>query len=322
MLTRRLMIAAAPAALAAPAAAQTGSFDQFLAGVRAEARKAGISQATLDAALSGIAPNQKVIDRDRRQAEFTMTWVRYRNLVITEQKIADGRRAVAANRDLLTRVAQRYDVSPRAIAGIWGLESSYGNITGDYRVIEALATLAWEGRRAKFFRGELMAALKIIDQGNITAPRMLGSYAGAMGQPQFMPTSYVSYAADFDGDGRKDIWTNKGDVMASIANYLARAGNWRGGEGWGQQVVLPAGFATASTGRDNRRPLGEWMSMGVRPLEGVWDAPASRMSAIVIPDGGEGASFVVHQNFMSIRRYNPSDFYALAVGILGDSIGA
>jgi membrane-bound lytic murein transglycosylase B len=320
MLTRRHLLAATPAAVALPAQAAPTSFESFLAGVRAEARRAGISPRTVDAALSGFGPNQKVIERDRRQAEFSMTWTRYRSLVITDQKIADGQRAVAQNRDLLLRVQDRFNVSPRVISGIWGLESSFGRITGDYRVVEALATLAWEGRRAKFFRGELMAALRIIDQGNVTPARMLGSYAGAMGQPQFMPSSFLSYAVDFDGDGRRDIWTSRGDVFASIANYLARSG-WRGGETWGQQILLPRGFEPWGAGRDNRKLLHEWQRMGVRPLEGVWSGRADQTAAVVIPDGGDGAAFLVFQNFASIRRYNPSDFYALAVGLLGDQVG-
>ena len=320
MLIRRTLLLSAPAALATPAVA-AGSFDAFLQGIRADARKAGISAHTLDAAFAGVSPNQKVIERDRRQAEFSMTWQRYRNLVITDQRIEEGRRAVAANRDLLRRVSDRYGVSPRVITGIWGLESSYGAIQGDYRVVEATATLAWEGRRATYFRGELMAALKILEQGNITPARMLGSWAGAMGQPQFMPSSFLSYAADFDGDGKRDIWTNKADVFASVANYMAKSG-WRSGESWGQAVFLPPGLEGQGLGRDNRKPLAEWQRLGVRPQEGVWDSPSDRLTAIVVPQGGEGVAFAVHQNFMAVRRYNPSDFYALAVGILGDALGA
>ncbi|MGE4048554.1 MAG: lytic transglycosylase domain-containing protein, partial [Acetobacteraceae bacterium] len=275
----------------------------------------------LNAALAGIAPNQKVLERDRRQPEFTMTWAQYRSRIVTDKRIEDGRQAVGQNRSLLLRVSDRWRVAPGIIAGIWGLESSYGTITGDYHVVEALATLAWDGRRASFFRGELMAALKIIDQGNIVPARMTGSYAGAMGQPQFMPTSYLAYAADLDGDGRRDIWTNRGDVFASVANYLARAGNWRGGESWGQQVILPPGFDPNSAGRDRKRPLGEWARQGVRPLEGVWNGSSDTPSAVVIPDGVGGEAFVVYHNFNAIRRYNPSDFYALAVGLLGDRLG-
>lgn len=321
MITRRTLLVAPTAMIAVPARAQTGSFDGFLAGVRADARKAGISAQTLDAALAGVSANQKVIERDRRQAESTMTWLRYRTLVISDQRIQEGRKAVVANRDLLRRVADRFNVSPKVIAGIWGIESGYGAIQGDFRVVEATATLAWEGRRAAYFRGELMAALRILEQGNITPARMLGSWAGAMGQPQFMPTSFLTYAADFDGDGKRDIWGNRGDVFASVANYLARSG-WRGEESWGQPVILPPRLEAATLGRDNRKPLSDWQAMGVRPLTGVWNAPATLSSAIVVPNGGEGAAFVVHQNFMAIRRYNPSDFYALAVGTLGDALDA
>jgi membrane-bound lytic murein transglycosylase B len=250
-----------------------------------------------------------------------MSWSKYRGFAVSEQRIAEGRRAVEQNRALLRQVEQRYDVSPRAIAGIWGMESGFGAVQGDYKVIEALATLAWEGRRAKFFCAELMAALKILDQGHIAPARMLGSWAGAMGQPQFMPTSYLNMAADFDGDGKKDIWTNKGDVFASIANYLSRSG-WRGGESWGLQVVLPASFDPSQAGRDNKRKIADWERAGVKPLEGPWGAPPDRLAAIVVPDPAESEAFAVFQNFAAIRRYNPSDYYAAAVGLLGDRLGA
>lgn len=321
MLTRRLLLASAiPATLAATRAdAVPDSFQSFLAGVRAEARRAGIRQATLDEALAGFGPNQKVLERDRKQPEFTMTWQRYRTLLLTDQRITNGRAAVAQNRALLGRVEERFGVGPGVITGIWGLESSFGTTTGDFRVVEALSTLAWEGRRASFFRGELMAALKIVDHGDVAPARMMGSYAGAMGQPQFMPTSYLRYAVDFEGHGRRDIWTSRPDVLGSIANYLARSG-WRSGEGWGQQVVVPAGFDPNWAGRDNRRPLADWMREGVRPLEGRWMASAETPSAVVMPDGAAGEAFVVHANFGAIRRYNPSDYYALMVGLLGDQL--
>ena len=241
MPTRRSLLATgAPLILALPTilsgravTAQEDSFHSFLAELRAEARQSGIRQATLDIAFAGVAPNQKVLDRDRHQPEFTMTWVRYRALVITDKRINDGRQAVAANRALFQQVEQRYGVSTGVIAGIWGLESSFGTGTGDFRVVEALATLAWEGRRASFFRGELIAALKILDHGDVAPGGMTGSYAGAMGQPQFMPSSYLRYAVDFEGHGRRDIWSSKPDVLGSIANYLAQSG-WRPGQGWGQ----------------------------------------------------------------------------------------
>lgn len=321
MLTRRGVLAVAvPAVLAASdAGAAPDGFQSFLAGLRAEALRAGIRPATLNEALAGLSPNQKVLDRDRKQPEFTLTWARYRSMLLNDQRIADGRAAVGQNRELLRRVQDRFGVGPGVIAGIWGLESSFGTKTGDFRVVEALATLAWEGRRASFFRSELMAALKIVDHGDVSPGRMTGSYAGAMGQPQFMPTSYLRYAVDFEGHGKRDIWTSRPDVLGSIANYLARSG-WRPGESWGQQVAVPQGFDPAWAGRDAKRPLAEWAREGVRPLEGRWMASAETPSGVVMPDGAGGEAFIVHANFGAIRRYNPSDYYALLVGLLGDQV--
>lgn len=312
MLTRR----ATAAALLLPTAARAqGGFQSFVAGVYAEATAAGIRRDVLDAAFAGVTPNQKVIDRDRRQVEFTMTWAQYRARVINDQKIANGRAAVAHRRALFGQVEARFKVAASIVAGIWGLESSYGTTTGDYRVIEALATLAWEGRRAAFFRGELMAALKILNNGDISPARMTGSYAGAMGQPQFMPASYLRLAVDFDGDGRRDIWGSEADALGSIANYLARSG-WRSGETWGQPVRVPPGFS--AQGREVKRTVSEWGRLGVLPANGRWAAAGDAASAILAPDGPSGETFVVFNNFNTIRRYNPSDFYALAAGLLGD----
>ena len=303
---------------AAPFAAYgQGSFDGFLSGVRAEARRAGVRDATLDAAFAGIAPNQKVIDADRRQPEFTMTWARYRSFTMSDKRIARGREACAANRDLFARVSDRYRVDPAPIAGIWGLESNFGTDTGSYNVVEALATLAWEGRRASFFRSQLLAALRILDHGDVAPGRMLGSYAGAMGQPQFEPDSYLRYAVDFDGDGRRDIWDSRGDVLGSIANYLASSG-WRLGEPSCQPVQVPPGFDAA--GRDARKPLGEWHRLGVRREDGSAFDRTDPLGAVVMPDGAGGAAFMVYANFAAIRRYNPSDYYALAVGLLGATV--
>jgi len=296
-----------------------GSFQAFVSGVYAEAMGLGIRRDILDAAFAGVAPNEKVIERDRKQVEFTMTWAQYRARVITDKRINDGRAVIAQNRALFARVEAWSNVSASVIAGIWGLESSFGVETGSYKVIEALATLAWEGRRASFFRGELMAALKILNNGDIAPARMTGSYAGAMGQPQFMPSSYLRMAVDFDGDGRRDIWTSKPDVLASIANFLARSG-WRGGEPWGQPVRIPEGVTAG--GREVKRPLGEWARLGVVPANGRWAAPGDMPSALLAPDGERGETFIAYNNFAAIRRYNPSDFYAIAVGLIGDWVMA
>ncbi len=319
MPTRRFLLASTiPLAFATPVCAAPGdSFASFLNGVRNEARSVGIRPATLERAFAGVAPNQKVLDRDRHQPEFTMTWARYRALVINDKRIINGRQAIETNRTLFQRVEQRYGVGGDVIAGIWGLESNFGTGTGDYRVVEALATLAWEGRRASFFRGELMAALKILDHGDVAPAAMTGSYAGAMGQPQFMPTSYLRYAVDFDGHGRRDIWTSKPDVLGSIANYLAASG-WRAGQTWGQAVTTPA--SVDPTGRDAKRPIAEWARAGVRPISGRWAGQPDTPAGLVAPDGAGGDTFLVFHNFTAIRRYNPSDFYALAVGLIGDQV--
>jgi membrane-bound lytic murein transglycosylase B len=304
MQTRRTFIASTLAAGAlAPlqGALAAGSFQGFLDSVRADARKQGISIGTLDAAFRGISPNEKVLERDRHQPEFTMTWDRYRALVINDQRVANGRIAWQQNRALLAQVQDRYGVAPPVILGIWGLESSFGTTTGSFNVIEALATLAYEGRRTSFFRGELLAALKILDSGDVTPGHMTGSYAGAMGQPQFMPSSYLRYAVDFDGDGRRDIWGNRADVFASIANYLAKSG-WRPGEIWGVRALVSSNFDASLAGRDSRRTPGEWSRLGVR-ADGRWpggEAPA----ALILPDtvngGDTGAAFLVGANFTAI----------------------
>jgi peptidoglycan lytic transglycosylase B len=319
MPTRRFFLASAvPAVLSAPVlAAPDDSFHNFLDNIRAEARRAGIRSATLDRAFAGVVPNQKVLDRDRHQPESTWTWARYRSVVITDKRITDGLQAVSANRTLFQRVQQRYGVGPGVIAGIWGLESSFGTGTGDFRVVEALATLGWDGRRASFFRGELLAALKILDHGDVAPGGMTGSYAGAMGQPQFMPTSYLRYAVDFEGHGRRDIWTSTPDVLGSIANYLAQSG-WRPGQTWGQAVNVPAGMD--APGREATRPLSAWAQAGVRPASGRWAATADAPAGLVAPDGAGGEKFLVFGNFAAIRRYNPSDYYALAVGLIGDQV--
>ncbi|MEJ1976277.1 MAG: lytic murein transglycosylase [Acetobacteraceae bacterium] len=311
-------LATAPWAAAGSARAQD-SFASFVEGVRAEARRAGIREATLSAALNPIRPNQSVIDRDRKQPEFTLTWARYPQLHDVRQadrarqsSLRRQSRAVPAGRRPLRRGPERH-------RGIWGLESNFGTDLGTYNVVEALATLAWEGRRASFFRSQLIAALKILDHGDIAPARMLGSYAGAMGQPQFMPDSYLRYAVDFDGTGRRDIWDDLGDVLGSIANYLASCG-WRAGEPWGQPIRVPATIDVSQTGRDMRRSLGAWQSLGVRRDDG---SPFSRLDpegAVILPDGPGGEAFMVYHNFTAIRRYNPSDFYALAVGLLGEMV--
>ncbi len=324
MLNRRSLLraSAAAASLAAlPARAASGSFDAFTRQVIADAERHGISPSVLSQAFAGVQPNARVIELDHKQPEFTMTWDQYLSRVVSPQRVVDGRDNYRRNARLLGAIGSRYGVDPGVVLGIWGLESNFGTKTGSFGVVEALATLAWEGRRAAFFRSQLMDSLAILNAGDVTPARMTGSWAGAMGQPQFMPDSYLRYAVDFDGDGRRDIWASRADALASIANYLARSG-WRQGEPWGQPVRVPPGFGATDTGRDRSRPLGEWMRLGVRRADGSAFGRADVPGAVVLPDGPGGEAFMVYRNFAAIRRYNPSDFYALAVGLLGDAVAA
>lgn len=325
MFTRRILLAAgtlsAAAGLSAPAAqaAQKESFASFVAGVRRDARRVGIPEATLNRAFAGVGVNQRVIELDRRQPEFTATWDWYRTRIVSEARIAKGREMMARHRDLLARVEARYGVPAGIVVGIWGLESNFGQSTGGFNVIEALATLAWEGRRAAFFRSELMDALRILASGDIAPAQMTGSYAGAMGQTQFMPDSFLKYAVDFSGTGRRDIWGDLGCVFASTANYLAREG-WQRGLPWGEAARLPAGFEAALAGREHRRPLGEWQRMGVLRTGGAVLADGTP-AAVILPGGAAGPAYLAyHPNFLAIRRYNPSDFYCISVGLLSDAV--
>lgn len=318
-ISRRHLLAAPLALGGGPALAATQSFDAFLDGVRAEARRAGVSAATLQRALTGIRANDRVLELDRRQPEFTQTWEQYRDARLSQTRIDGGRRAFADNRATLEAVQARFKVSPRVVVAIWGLETNYGGFTGNFNVIESLATLAWDGRRSSYFRNELMAALKILDAGHVAPDRMRGSWAGAMGHPQFMPSNFDRLAVDMDGDGRRDIWDNRADALGSIANYLARSG-WREEELWGREVVLPAGFDPEQARRENTRPLRDWVQMGVRRPDGAALPPLDLPTAILLPGGAGGQAFAVYPNFNVIRRYNPSNFYALAVGMLSDRV--
>ena len=341
MLKRRTLIAVAPLLAAAPAFAADrpaahpaprrvaaprppadGSFEAYVAGVKDEAQRRGIAPATLDRAFAGVRMNQKVIDLDRHQPETTFTWEDYRTRIVSQARVARGRQLYAVHRDLLAEVSGRYGVAPAVLMGIWAIESNYGQSTGGFNVIEALTTLAREGRRGAFFRSELMDALRILDHGDISPERMTGSYAGAMGQTQFMPDSFLKYAVDYSGDGRRDIWNDLGDVFGSTANYLSREG-WRPGFGWGEEVVLPSSFDPTIAGRENRRPVADWLRMGVHGLNDRLGASADTMAAIVLPGGAAGPGYMAyHPNFQAIRRYNPSDFYCISVGMLGDAITA
>lgn len=295
-------------------------FSRWLAGVREEALKKGIRAATLDQALAGLKPIPRVIELDRNQPEFKLTYAQYLEKVLPAARIAKGRRMLAENRALLERISGTYGVPARYLVAFWGIESDFGRITGGFPVIAALATLAHDGRRSTFFRRELMNALKIVDEGHVTAGAMVGSWAGAMGQCQFMPSSFVRFAVDGDGDGRKDLWTSKADVFASAANYLAASG-WKRSQDWGMEVKLPPRFDRRLGGGDQKRTLATWDALGIRDTRG---RPLPRLgiqAALIEPEPDNPPAFLVFDNYATILKWNRSMFYALAVGQLADAIG-
>jgi membrane-bound lytic murein transglycosylase B len=305
--------------LAVPALADTQPFDVWLEELRQDALKEGIAATTLITALDGLAPIARVIELDRRQPEGRFTFQQYNQRVLSESRIERGRELYREHRDLLDRVAADYGVQPRFIVALWGIETSYGSFDGDFPVIGALATLAHDGRRASFFRGELLKALRIVDQGDIAVDRMTGSWAGAMGQSQFMPSSYDAYAVDYDGDGRRDIWTSLPDVFASIANYLAKAG-WNDRYTWGRKVHLPAAMNGDLVGLKTRRPLPQWQELGVRRANGA-NLPAVVLDASLLStDEGQGPAYLVYDNFRVLMAWNRSTYFALTVGELADLI--
>lgn len=301
------------------AAAQNQPFAQWLDDLRQEALTKGIGAGTLDVALGGIAPIPRVIELDRRQPEFSLTFQQYMERVVPDARVEKGRRMLAENRPLLDKIGKQYGIEPRVLVAFWGIETDFGRVSGGFQVVPALATLAYDGRRSAYFRGELMNALKIIDQGHIKAADMMGSWAGAMGQCQFMPSSFLNFAVDQDGDGRKDIWTTKADVFGSAANYLTRSG-WKGDLTWGRPVRLPKDFDPALADIKMRKPLSEWQRLGVRRSDGG-DLPNRDLPAsIVFAEGPGSPAFLVYANFEAILKWNRSIFFAVAVGSLADRL--
>jgi membrane-bound lytic murein transglycosylase B len=278
-----------------PASAQQ-PFSVWLEGVRQEALAEGISPETLDKALDGLEPIERVIELDRRQIEGRISYREYRDRVLSKERIERGRQLMIEHRELLERVAADYGVQPRFIVALWGIETSYGAWTGNTPVIGALATLAHEGRRADFFRRELLQALHILDDGNVAVEDMNGSWAGAMGQSQFMPSSYARNAIDYDGDGRRDIWGSLPDVFASIANYLANAG-WDDRRTWGREVGLPPVLDAGLAGLEVRRPLPAWRDLGVRRADGGALPLVALDASLLRTDDGQGPAYLVYQNF-------------------------
>ncbi len=293
------------------------NFADWLAELRAEARELGISEATLRE-LDNLQPLERVMELDNSQPEFVQTFTRYLGLRVTPNQVARGQSLLQQHSVLLEKVRQRYGVQPHYLVAFWAVESNYGRSTGGFSVLDALATLAYDPRRADFFRRQLLTALQIIDDGHIQAERMSGSWAGAMGQLQFMPNIFYQYGVDGDQDGRIDIWNSLPDIFHSAANFLSQSG-WRGDERWGREVLLPVDFDFSLTGTSTRKPLQEWRDLGITQVNGTPVPVVAGMEAsVILPAGAQGPAFLGYANFRATMTYNPSTFYALTVGHLAD----
>lgn len=299
------------------AAQSNAAFDKWVGQLRPEATRQGVSAATFDAAFAGVQPLPRVIELYERQPETKLSFDQYLALVVPQTRIDRGRALLRENRGLLDEISARYGIPARLIVALWGIESDFGRRQGDYRVVAALATLSWSGKRAAFFKQELIAALKIIDQGHATPDGLTGSWAGALGQCQFMPSNFLRLTVDHDGDGRRDIWNSRADVFASIANYMDKV-HWRTGETWGREVTLPSGFNLKAS-RGAKRKLAQWQKLGVRRDNGA-DLPVADLTAQLVVPAGSDRTFLVYDNYRAILAWNRSTFFALAVGQLMDAL--
>jgi len=299
---------------------QSPTFAGWLVALKTEARVKGVSEATLKAALKNVKPIEKIIKFDRNQPEFKLTFAQYLKRVAPPFRVNRGKRLLKKHKKLLDAIQAKYGVQPRFLVALWGMESDFGRLTGGFNVINALVTLAYDERRSLYFRAELINSLKIIDAGHITAENMKGSWAGAMGQTQFMPSTFLKHAIDFNGDGKVNVWTDSGDALASGANYLAKTG-WKKSETWGREVKLPADFPKYMLELEIVKPVSFWQSMGVRSVGGKDLAGSEIQASVVQLDDKTGPAYIVYGNYKAIMDWNKSKNFATAVGILSDRIG-
>lgn len=307
--------------LAAPVYASEIGFDHWLTRFKDKAVAQGIAQETLDRALEGIEEDKKVVALDRKQPEKKFTLTQYLDNTVTPRRIALGRELLAEHRSELERISAQYGVQAEYIVALWGIETDYGNYTGGFSVIQSLATLAYEGRRAAFFEGELLAALRILEAENMSPDAFTGSWAGALGNCQFMPTTYLKHAVDWDGDGKRDIWNSLPDTFASIANYLNSLG-WNATQSWGMVAVSPAGFKPAKEALRRGKTATSWAKLGVTPRDSevTWLQDDTILYA-VYPGSTEQGVFLVTENYNALLHWNHSRYFATAVGTLAEAIG-
>ena len=301
--------------------AENIDYSVWLDDFKIKAEKSGISKETIET-LNRVKIIPRIIELDRNQPEFKLTLSQYLKNVVSNKRKKKGIAKIRENWSLLEALSKKYKVQPRYIVALWGIETDFGRVTGGFPVIDALTTLAYDGRRGKYFSKELINALKIIDQGHINYDKMVGSWAGAMGQTQFMPSSFLSYAQDYNNDGKKDIWNSKEDALASAANYLSNL-NWRNNETWGREVIVNADFNLdeSELNLKNKKNINEWQKLGVRRIDGS-DLPKKNINGYLlkIKDSNRDRYFLVYSNFKKILKWNTSNYFAIAVGTLSDSI--
>ena len=306
------------AASSAPCKSDT-TLDNWKEKLKIEAIEKGISKNTLDLAIDDFKPIKRVIELDRRQPEFTLTLDQYLKRVIPSRRIKKGRLMLAKNNKILEKIGKKYSVQPRFIIALWGIETDFGRLDGGFSVVHSLATLALDGRRSKFFRKELIRALRILDQGHINIRDMRGSWAGAMGHFQFMPSSFENFAVDYDNDGKRDIWRNKKDAFASAANYLSKSG-WKSDQTWGREVRIPEEFDETLINSKSFKRMSKWRSLGIKRANGR-DLPSRELlGALVKSKDRESKVYLVYKNYFTILKWNRSLYFAVAVGSLADAI--
>lgn len=316
-----VVLGASLLAVQLPAWAQDAEgFADYVVKIKAEALEKGYSSETLERAFANAKFYERAVSADKNQPEFKLTLDTYLPRAVPEWKAEQAVEKYNEHKELLEEVGAKYGVQPRFIVALWGIETNFGNYTGGFDVVSALTTMAYEGRREEFFKNQLWQALTIIQDGHIDPEQMKGSWAGAMGQTQFMPSSFMAYAVDYDGDGRKDIWNSMGDVFASAANYLKQAG-WRDDVTWGRQVQLPADFDVSLADLKNKKSLAEWQQLGIRTMDGD-DLPTRSdiKAAVVIPDDKDGRVYLTYANYDALMRWNRSHYFVAAVGYLSDRI--
>lgn len=295
------------------------AFERWVAGVWPEARKQGVSRKTFDRAFRGVTPDPDVLKKAEHQPEFAKPVWKYLESAVSKKRVSTGQQMLRKYGKLLNAIEARYGVDKHIVLAIWGMETNYGSFLGKKSLIRSLATLGYEGSRQKYGRSQLLSALQILERGDISASKMTGSWAGAMGHTQFIPTTYAAHAVDYDGDGRRNIWESIPDALGSTANYL-KYSKWRPGETWGYEVDLPKGFNYELSGRKISKTLAQWRALGVQRVKGKDFPRPDDIASIIVPTGSKGPAFAVLNNFRSILRYNNATSYALAVGHLADRI--